>query len=42
MRKIAGFVILALLVAAAMHPNNRYHPPAATSHVINPLNITRN
>ena len=27
MRKIVGFVILALLVAAAMHPNNRYHPP---------------
>ncbi|WP_283815899.1 hypothetical protein [Bradyrhizobium sp. AUGA SZCCT0222] len=42
MRKIVGFVLLALLAVAAMHPNNRYHPPAATSHVMNAPNMTRN
>jgi hypothetical protein len=35
-RKIIGFVILALLIAAAFHPNNRYTVPATQSQAKSP------
>ena len=30
MRKIIGFIILAFIATGALHPNNKYHPPATT------------